>query len=383
MFHRACKIYLAVSLIILFGSASAQAAWTLQPSLGLKEVYDSNPDLKPESAGVDGLFKSTVTPALSLVNVGKSYNLTGSYTLNTTYHHDRPALDYEAHTAALSARLDVGKRSSISISDNYSLNKGASLTDAGVGVHLSRSTIKYNTLSLGLSTEYGKYWSFSLTATDSRTEYDDPTLIDSVTDIATLDSDYELNKTTDITSTYTFSRYNFDSSGVKSAREVHNLSIGVNREISPTLTGSLSGGILYSNNFSSDFDWSLGAKLNKSTDKYDASIDYSRNVNDSSGLDNEVVINNTVSLSGKYRYKQSLTLNAGSTFSHIRSEPGEAVDLETLSTEVGAEWKLNSKLNLALNISRYNQWVDKSTASSLLRDQVYIGLTYTPNEWRL
>ncbi|MBE9528312.1 MAG: hypothetical protein IME99_03635, partial [Proteobacteria bacterium] len=181
MFRKAKIVAIAVLLSSCLGSAVAEAAFTIQPSLSLQEAYDSNPELNPRSVGEDGMFKSTVTPSLSMRYTGKAYSFAGSYTMTSFFHHDKPALDYDVNGASVSAHADIGKRSSLSITDNYSLNKGVQITDNAVNIHLSRAPIEYNIISLALSTSYGPYWSFTFTALNATTEYDDPALIDSVT----------------------------------------------------------------------------------------------------------------------------------------------------------------------------------------------------------
>ncbi len=141
--------------------------------------------------------------------------------------------------------------------------------------------------------------------------------------------------------------------------------------------------MLYSNGFTDSVNWSFSASLNKKTKMFDALISLDRNVNNSSGLTDEILINNTAMLSGQYRMKQNKTFNASSTLSKLRSESGAAVDITTLNTEVGFTYIVNSHLDLNMSITRYNQWVDSSAATTLVRDQLSIGITYRPTEWRL
>lgn len=329
------------------------------------------------------MFKSTVTPSLSMRYTGKAYSFAGSYTMTSYFHHDKPALDYDVNAASVSAHAEIGKRSSFSITDNYSLNKGVQITDNAVGIHLSRAPIEYNTISLALSTAYGSYWSFTFTALDATIEYDDPTLIDTVTDTVSVRADYKLSSKTSINSSYSFSRFGFDASGGSTTREVQNLSLGLTRALSSTVNGSFSGGLIYSNGFSGDFDWNLSASLAKKTAQYEASLKLKRSISDPSGLADNVVIVDSLAFTGEYAVKQNITLSAESTASQVRSQADTAVDIITLNTSASVNWEMNNNLSLDLIFTRFNQWVDNSAATSMIRDQVYLGFTYRLKEWRL
>lgn len=383
MFPKVKIIAIAALLSCSLGSTAAEAAFSIQPSLSLQEAYDSNPELRSRSEGVDGTFKGTITPSLSMRYTGKTYHFAGSYNMTSYFHHEKPALDYNVHAATISAYTDIGKQSSLSITDNYSLNKGVQITDEAVGIHLSRAPIEFNTVSLALSTKYGSYWSLSFTVSDARTEYDDPTLIDTVTNTASVGADYKLSNKTSINTDYSFSRYGFDASSGATSQEVQNVSFGLARALAPTVNGAFSSGLIYSNGFSGDFDWNLNASLTKKAAQYEASLNLSRKVSDPSGLADDVVIVNSISFTGKYSLKQKVTLNADATATHTRSQADTAVDIITLSTSASINWELNSNISLDLNLTRYNQWVDNSAATSMIRDQVYLSLTYRFKEWRL
>ncbi|MBE9529481.1 MAG: hypothetical protein IME99_09615, partial [Proteobacteria bacterium] len=208
-------------------------------------------------------------------------------------------------------------------------------------------------------------------------------LIDSVTDTASVRANYKLSTKTSINSSYSFTRFGFDASGGKTASEVQNLSLGLTRALSSTTNGSLTGGLIYSNGFSGDFDWNLSASLAKKAAQYEASLELNRSISDPSGLADNLVIIDSLALTGKYTIKQNITLGAESTASQVRSQADTAVDLVTLNTSASVSWKLNNNLNLDLTITRFNQWVDNSSATSMIRDQVYLGLTYRLKEWRL
>ncbi len=205
MFLKAANISLAILLAGLVCSGSAVAGSTLKPALSLSEVYDSNPGLLPSSTGGNGTFKSSVQPSLNFSSTGKSYSLTGTYVMTSLFHHNDSSLDYEIHNADLGATFMATRKTSFTVADSYTLNKGVQTTSTGgVGVHTGRSPIEYNTVSVGAFTQYNSFLGFNANLSESNTWYSDPALIDTVTDSATLSVDYNISKKTDITSSYTF-----------------------------------------------------------------------------------------------------------------------------------------------------------------------------------
>ena len=384
MCHRALKVrYLAIIALICSSVPTAALSEVLiSPSITMRESYNSNPLSRSKGQNVDDDYITTVTPQIRVTSKQKDYQLNVSYQMNSTYYHEEPANNDISHLAGAGISADITKRTSISLNDTFRATKD-SLSAIDEGIQTSRDDITHNTVNLDIVHRLGPATSLTLDAAFSRSDFDDPALTDTMTDTASMGMNYRLNEKRSTSLTYSFSNYSFDTAGSEKHTETQTLRAGLTEQFSPTLSIELSGGIVYTPNLSDKLDWTARADLAKTLKKTTANLGYKRSVSNSSGLSEEISFNDSVEVGLSHALSESINTAISGALTKSRSKPSGTIDLDSYSAALSVSWRPYPWMTTGIGYSKFKQLSAGVSASTIDRDQVYITLTLTPQQWRL
>lgn len=371
------KLYRLVPLaaLILFSTENVMAETLLKPYLQIEERYDSNAGIR--AAGQkDEDFVTRITPGLGLSFDRGWYSLNAGYVLDANAHARRSELNHVAHSANLDLKALASPRATVVLSDKFSYAKDSLTAAAGPGIQSGRTDTLSNDLAGALSYMLTPTVSADLSASEGVINFDDPALKDIRTDGAGLALSWGLSPSRTLQGAYSYSNFNFSGQSGKTSSESHSLQAGLNENVSPSLTVSLSGGLSYLQNGSGEYDWNADASLTKTYTRTAVSFVYSRGVTHSGGLTNSLNIMDRLSAVLSYSPSNSFTWTASGNIAKTRSKPEGALDLLSYTATLGGSWQAKRWLTVNFGYSRFSQWDDLSVDRDFTRDHVYAGLKF-------
>ncbi len=354
----------------------------LSPSITISESYNSNPFSISKGQNADDDYITEITPQIRLTNKKKGYNLNAFYKISSRSYRDRPANNDISHIAGAGIAADITKRTSIDLNETFRATKD-SLSAIGEDIQTSRSDIIFNTVSLDIAHRLGAAASLTLGAANSTSEFEDPALFDTTTDNASIGVGYRFSEKRSANLRYSFSNYSFDTAEGVQHTETHTLRTGLDGRFSPTLSFALSGGLVYTPEFSDDLDWTASADIAKTLKSTTASLAYMRSVSNSSGLSEEINFNDRVAAWLSHEFSPSISASISGALTKSASKPSGLVDLDTYSADLSVSWQPYPWMTTGLGYTKFSQYSEGSVGSDIERDEAYLTLTLMPQKWRL
>jgi len=367
----------------MVGTARADSI-SLTPSLRLGEQWDSNPLLTVDEREARQDFVTQLSPQIAVRSLTRGVRVSGLYRLDSNYYSRYRELNYVGQTAVIAVDSELSPRTSLSMGDTYSFTP-YSREASEVGIQIQRTDIESNRAFATMRRMLGSASSVSLRLENLKRDYDDESLFDTRTDSASLSGDYGFSSNTSLTMSYTYTDYKYESAAGDSGTVTHSAQLGVSNQLSPGSSISVSGGVVYVV-YDGDFDeaptWTASANYAKAFQATLLNLDYSRSVTTATGLANEVNIRESVSMTLNHTFGRSFRANVGGSLLKNRSVPSGYVDTTSYAANAGLVWRALKWLSIDARYSRFQQWADDLLGVNITRDQVFIGLTATPNEWR-
>lgn len=399
------------------------------PSIAITETYNSNLKNVGKNQGIKSDFETLVSPGITINNVWSGFQLSGSYNANNYFYSRNPNLNYVGHRLNMSLNGTLSKRTSFSITDTFSITEG-SLNVIDIGVQTRRTRVAANSVnislanqvspktsvSIGLSerlTEYddqtifnfqgatslgtqtGKAnisansanislvhqlslkTSMNIGLSESSTEYDNKALFDNRTAAADLSLNHQWTTEMSMNLSYSYSSYTFNKGENRNDddSESVNMNIVYVKPFSPTFSANLSAGISYYAGFYDATVFVSQSNIEKMFKNSSLRLTYSRSTSTSTGLNNELKINDRVSVVNSYTFSKQMTLSINGTVSKKSSRPTGSDDTIYYSTGITSGWQVKSWMKLSFGWLHYEQKTDSLLAEDLSRDRVYINLT--------
>lgn len=380
MFHKT-RIFICISiLLILCWVQDAIGETIMRPSVTLEERYDSNPYSMGEDQNKEGDFITSVAPQFEIVDEQEKFRFNALYRLNSRYYVRHTDTNYTSHNATLGMNMNISHNLSLRTNDSISYAED-SLEVSDTEIQIGQTGIISNNFSIIVNQRISPLSTANITFNNSISEYKNPALIDTRTDSAALAWAYEWAVDTSLTTTYSFSKYYFDTNGGNNT-ESHNLSLGIAERLSPTLSFNLSSGIVYRPALDEHFDWIAGANLTKAFERSSLNISYTRATTTASGLTNEINMRDGISMRWIRTLSASFNITVSANLSKNSSVPSHSVDTTSYNAGISCDWQTYSWMRIGLGYSRFQQWVDGPLGQDLSRDQVFVNITAISEGWR-
>lgn len=357
-----------------FQSTEADGANVVSTRVAGEFRYDSNTDTGSTGSGED--YVSVLAPQIEFISEGPKTRLNALYRLTGSYYLSNDHLNHLSHEAEAGANTQLSASTRLQAAYHFRYTE-ESREATTMNIQTSRTGIYSHTATLGATHVFTSKISAALNASESLLEFDDPALVDTRTDAAGLTASYILSERTTLGSTYSFTNMAFDTG---TDVQTHAVDASVDHRYSPTLELNASAGVVFSE--SGDADWQAAAGIVKTLPKGSFSASYARGVTNSSGLTDQININDFFSAVLSHSISERLSLGLSASYSINKSSPERTVDLRSYQAGVSASWRARNWLTLGAAYSYYNQDSQNSLALDSERNTVSLTFVIEPYEYR-
>ena len=355
---------------------------SLVPSLRLGEQWDGNLFQTAEGGETTQDFVTEISPQIAVRSIATRNQYSASYRLHSRHYSRYRERDYISHTANIGMSSQLSQSTSLSLGDTYIFTPDSQEAST-VGIQTPRNNIVSNSAFVMMQRTFSSGSSVSLNLSNSTQDFEDQSLFDTRSDSASLSGSYGYSLKTSITMSYAYTKNHYRTAiGGESFTETHSSQLGISNQLSAGSSISVSGGVVYTDDFDEAATWTASANYAKAFLATSFSMNYSRSVANSSGLTNEINISDNVSMNLNHTFGRTFSANMGGNLIKNRSEPSNSVDRTSYSANAGFAWQPLEWLAFDASYTHFQQWVEDALGDNMSRDQVFIGLTATPDELR-
>ncbi len=386
-------VSLFTMVMVMWFPYRAHGVITITPSVEIEERYDTNFTNDGVSQNPQDTFVTTIAPSLHLNYIRKYFSLDVYYSHNFRYISLASEVsDDGMNRTSLALDVPLSERTSFSVSDVFSfaeeqITTGGltgveeSQTLPGTGVQTERTNTFANTFTLAMNHVFTARTTTGLTLTDYRLTYPGSSLQDARSQSAGLITSHQLTDKTSIEMTYAYTLFIFETvGGGQRNTDTHSLSLGITELISPTLTFNISGGASYTPEFEDDYSAIGQAGFTKEFLQSSLTLDYSRELTNTSGLTDEIGVNDTLLARWHYLVGSTVDFAIFGTYSANKTDTG-SVDTTSYTAGIDSGWRPYLWMSVGIGYSHTQQWVDGTLGEDLSRDQVSVTITATPTGW--
>lgn len=369
---------MAGATAVLLAPFTAIANTSLKASISGELRYDSN-------AGATEVSKSdyiaSISPSFEIADEGRRLTLTGLYKPVGLYYFRDKGKNTVSHQASAGLRYGISPRSELLVNDSVTYSK-ESMEAVPNGIESGRGGVFSNTFSAGLSSKQRDTVDTRFDISSALQAYDNPELIDSRADVFGATLSYGGFRLYSITSSYRFTNYNFHSATGDSSTAGHSLNFSARSEPMPTVTIEGLGGVFFNPDKDDEFEWEARASIKKSFRVSALAFDYNRQVSTSSGLSDELSINQNLSATWVWSFMREMEVAFFGNLAKSRTIQENEVDIESWSAGVKLLWHLAQNLTLGMGYNRFEQASGGTSGSDLTRNIVFLNFTATPYSGR-
>jgi len=344
--------------------------------------YDTNAFIRPEGQAQTGDTVVLIMPQFNLSTERHGLTLTGLYSPTGSIYFNNPGLNSISHYASAGMDMELSSKWSFSASDVFTYSKEA-LDTSRIGIQTSRATVWSNAVSLGTSYALTEKASASLGVTDSIFRSDDPASIRSRTDSASLGLGYSATVNTTLNASYGFSIFHFDTPTTSNDIQTQMASVGLSHKFPYSIDVSLSGGANYTPSFSKKYDWIASAAVTKTFQQSTVSLEYLRGVTNTSGLTDQLNINERYSAVIAYAITPATSVTVFGEYYQSKSKPVEIVSVKSYSTGLRGQWRPYSWMSFDAGYSHFEQVSDGAIGEDFKRDHFFLSMTVTTYEGKI
>ena len=375
-----------LELLGLLGPAAQRGRLTLTPSLGIVEEYNDNIFLTNENRVWD--FITTFSPTIILSFNQPSFQLNAGYSFSAVVYARETsltnALDSQNFIASgayqVSPTVTLTAAESFVLSNYTNLTSATSTTAAQGGFSTGRQKSWNNTFTPGMSWQMSPRNTLSLSVTYSALRFEDAG--------AGIDSDtYQFQSTLTHAFTPRFSGnvgYGFtyldDQVGADSTN--HTPTVGFTYRLTPTLTGSVTGGATFSEVGGETFVTPSGSlSLAQIWQFGSASVQYSRYIAVAGGFGGTT---DTQTASGIFILStllRGLTVAFSPTYSvaeSLSSQSSNQADVQSFTLALDAAYQINRYTSMFAGYTFFHQRTGRSSSGQFDADQnrVRVGIQF-------
>lgn len=351
---------------------------TVKSSISAELIYDSNARIVAENQKRSEDYIASLSPQIEALNERKNLRLNGLYGITGLSYFKNPKLNTINHHANLGMKAVLSQKTSFEATEAIAYTK-ESLQAILIGIQTGRTGIWNNTISLDLNHEFTPRTSVAVNLTDNMVDFEDPKDIDARTDSARIGGTLKMTPNTSLTTNYSFTNISFRGS---KKIENHTLQIGLVHSLSPSTYLRLSGGAVYTPIFKDRYDWIASAGLEKTFQTASLRIGYKRATSNSSGLTDQLNINDQYFLSWNQKLATSFDIIISGGYSKNKTKPIATVDIASYEAGIVGLWHPNQRITVSAGYRHFQQWSHGPVGMDTIRHLILLRLTATPEEWR-
>jgi len=374
-----------ISFLMAPGFA-AGAGTTLRQTVMAELRYDTNARIAAEGELSGDDFVLLLAPGFEVINQRNKLTLTGNYRPTGSYYFENQDLNAVSHSAAVSADYTLSRRTSLMAEDRFTYS-GESLETTLVGIQNQRGTMWTNTIFFSMNHILTQRTSISMSASDHMLDFENILAVDNRSESGSVGLNFQATPETQLNGSYNFSYVNFDlPGGAASNQNTHSLNAGFVSRFRDSLLLSMSAGTVYadSRGFGNGLtDWVARAEIRKSFQRSSANFSYTRQTTSSSGLTDQLTLNDSFIAELRYVVAQNMNLSLSGNYTHNHSKPENTLDIKSFLVGASGTWQLYDWLSFGMGYSHFKQEANGPLGVDLERDHVSISINLTTFEGRL
>ena len=362
---------------------AAAAGLTLRQTIMSELRYDTNALITPDGEQDSSDMVLQLGPDFEVTRDSEKLTLRAVYRPSFYYYFRRPELNTLSHSA--SAAMDYKYSVSTSFRAEDTLNYAKeSLETTIIGIQNRRQAILMNTAIFSMSHRLTPRIGSGLSFSDNIVEFEDPIAVDSRNDAASISLSYQAAPATQVFTSYSFSRTEFDSPGdaIDPPLETQSVQAGFSTHYKNNLHFTLSGGVGHGSANDQNFV-TASTEVSKDFEKSSVSLTYNRQSTTATGLTNQLALNETYYAAWNYALTRSVSANLFGSYARNQTLNDNSVDVRSFYYGLSGEWQLYSWLSFGAGYNHFKQNSEGLTGDDLKRDHFFVNVRITTYEKRL
>ena len=331
--------------------------YTLEPSLSLSEEYNDNIFLDPSDRESD--FITYVSPGIDITARTINSQLKLGYSPSFSFYSSNSELNETAHRFSANGNFTLSERLSLTLMDTFV--KSSELSDIrtieDLGPVTGRIERRLHTISGSVSYRLRNNLFFTAGASYFDTDYEEPGFDEVKSYSGNTGLSYRYSERTTVSANARYTKYDYKLDSDATGQDY---TLGVIRKLTPTLTLSLTGGLIITEieeTGESDTGFSSGVDLTKSFTRGNATVSYRRTV--IPGIESGTPIESqTISLSLTRPMTEKFTASLSASYSNFESIEPDLEDTDETAFNTDLSYSLRPWASLALSY-RYVDHNDK------------------------
>lgn len=339
-----------------------RAPLTFTPSVTIAEEYNDNIFLNNANRQSD--FITTITPGVSVDAASPTYRLLGSYFFTAEIYakeSDRSHA-FDRHNLALDALYRLDPRTTFTLTDTFTLDTNTNVVGTS-DVATGRDRAWSNALGLGASWVADPRTTLRGGLTWRIQRYDSTALIDSDVYRLTVGVDRALTPRLTGAASYELALFDIDRQDDVVA---HMPRLGVTYRFTPTLTGSLAAGPIFEVPEDGDTRLTAGvtAFLRQRMRWGTVGVFYDRGLGTAGGLGGTTVNQAIGGIVEVRTWLRGLTVDFGPRYSMVDSSVGSAIEVDSFTLPLSATYQLTPWAALVATYQFFRQRSDSVVVTS-------------------
>lgn len=348
--------------------------------------YDTNARIAAEGQQSGDDVVLLLVPGFEAINQRNKLTLTGIYRPSGYYYFKQPELNTISHSGTISAEYAFSTRTSMMAEERLTYSR-ESLESTLTGYQNRRSGIFTNRVNLSMNHRLTQRTGITLSASDYILKFDDPVAVDSTNVSGSMRLNFQATPETQLNGSYNFSHASYDlPGGASSNQNTHSLNAGFNTRFRETTTLLMSGGAVYAESSGTTdgfFDWVALAEIRKTFNKYEASLSYSRRTTSSSGVTDQLTLNDSFSAVLRHELNRNVRLNLSGNYTRNHTKPDDSFDAKSFTASASGTWQMREWLSFGMGYAHFTQESDGPLGEDLKRDRIFVNINMTTFEGRL
>lgn len=375
-----------ITALALVPENAFAAGTTFRQTILTELRYDTNARIAAEGELNGDDVVLLIVPGFEAINQRNKLTLTGIYRPSGYYYFKQPELNTISHSGTIMAEYAFSPRTSMTAEERITYSK-ESLESTLTGYQNRRSGILTNTVNLSMNHALTHRTSVTLSASDYLLKFDDPVAVDSRNVSGSMGLNFQATPETQLNSSYNFSRANYDLPGGSSSNQnTHSLNAGFSTRYRETTTLLVSGGAVYAETPGTGdgfFDWVALAEIRKTFNKYDTNFSYSRRTTSSSGVTDQLTLNDSFSAGLRREINRNVSVNLSGNYMRNHSKPDDSFDTKSFTASASGAWQMRDWLSFGIGYAHFSQVSDGPLGEDLERDHIFVNINMTTFEGRL
>lgn len=362
--------------VATFYSTGADCMNVVKTSMTGEFRYDSSADPGSSDSGED--FISLLAPQLELINERQNARLDALYRLTGNYYLKESGRNYLSHQASAGANIQLSETTTLQADYNFRSTE-ESREATLMNIQTSRAGTYSHLVTFNATHMFTPNASIGFNASENLLEFEDAALVDTRTDSAAITVNYRISDNTTVSPVYSFSNMDFDTG---ESIQSHTASVSAAYRYSPTIDLNASTGLVYSTAGDGSTDWQAGAGFVKALPRGSFSASYARGITDTSGLTDQLNINDTLTAALSRSLTERLNLGLSASYSLNRTKPVSTVDICSYQAGINASWQARNWLSLGAGYSYFNQDSRGTSGIDVERNILSVNFIIQPYEYR-